>query len=221
MTDKPIRVVVVDDQAVVRQGLVLVIGLLPGLVVVGDAVNGQDALRVIEQERPDVVLMDLRMPDMDGIEVTRRIHAQYPDCRVLVLTTFADDQSILAALRAGAGGYLTKNAKAEEISSAISAVMRGEPALDPAVQRRLTELATTDRSAASSAPEPLTPREVEVLRLIAEGLSNTEIAQRLYITEGTVKTHINNLFAKAGLRDRAQAVTYAYRHGLAQVPDES
>jgi DNA-binding NarL/FixJ family response regulator len=219
MTGKPIRVVVVDDQEIVRQGLVLVVGLLPGLVVAGDAGSGQEALRLVEEVRPDVVLMDLRIPDMDGIEVTRRIRAGFPGVEVLVLTTYADDQSILAALRAGARGYLTKNSRGEEISAAIHAVMRGEAPLDPAVQRRLTELATAERRP-SVAVDALTPREAEVLGLIAEGLSNSEIAQRLYVTEGTVKTHINNLFAKAGLRDRAQAVSFAYRHGLAQVPSQ-
>ncbi|MDX3193720.1 response regulator transcription factor [Streptomyces sp. MN03-5084-2B] len=219
MTGNPIRVVVVDDQEIVRQGLVLVVGLLPGLVVVGDAGSGREAQRLVEEVRPDIVLMDLRIPDLDGIEVTRWIRAGFPGVEVLVLTTYADDRSILAALRAGARGYLTKNSRGEEISAAIHAVMRGEAPLDPAVQRRLTELATAERRPSAGA-DALTPREAEVLGLIAEGLSNSEIAQRLYVTEGTVKTHINNLFAKAGVRDRAQAVSFAYRHGLAQVPAE-
>ncbi|NJP89892.1 response regulator transcription factor [Nonomuraea sp. FMUSA5-5] len=265
-----IRVVVVDDQAVVREGLVLLLGLLPGIEVVGSAGDGEAALRVVETERPDVVLMDLRMPRMDGVEATGRIRAAYPDTQVVVLTTYSDDESVFAALRAGARGFLTKDADADDIASAVATVMRGDAQLDPTVQRRLLDTMapppsttstpsapvtpTTPGTATTSPPPPasdpapvppavagtraavpdagqssgravtggtgvgmrgLTPREVEVLRLIAEGLSNAEIAGRLYITEATVKTHINNLFAKAQLRDRAQAVTYAYRHGLA------
>ncbi|MFB4266898.1 response regulator [Nonomuraea sp. GTA35] len=391
------RVVVVDDQAVVREGLVLLLGLLPGIEVVGSAGDGEAALRMVEAERPDVVLMDLRMPRMGGVEATGRIRAAYPDTQVVVLTTYSDDESVFAALRAGARGFLTKDADADDIASAVATVMRGDAQLDPTVQRRLLDTmppppATTttpsapatsatpgtaptsppppaagprhndtvgsqagttgsrtaeaggntpapvagrDQAAAPHAqnretrrsvgttaphaqdreadrgrwaatphvqdhgaggrdqpptelrrlpdshsrppvrrsplpggdsqasggtnrpqdspgrssdtasrpsdegsrspdegnrspgkrnrpphegsrpPHGLTPRETEVLRLIAEGLSNAEIAARLYISEATVKTHINNLFAKAHLRDRAQAVTYAFRHGLA------
>ncbi|MGW3344726.1 response regulator [Nonomuraea rubra] len=242
------RVVVVDDQAVVREGLVLLLGLLPGIEVVGSAGDGEAALRVVEAERPDVVLMDLRMPRMDGVEATGRIRAAYPGTQVVVLTTYSDDESVLAALRAGARGFLTKDADADDLASAVATVMRGDAQLDPTVQRLLLdtmppppppgtgpaqpapshtqhrEPARGDQPPAglhrpvggdSRSPHGLTPRETEVLRLIAEGLSNAEIATRLYITEATVKTHINNLFAKAHLRDRAQAVTYAYRHGLA------
>ncbi|MFD1048976.1 response regulator, partial [Kibdelosporangium lantanae] len=205
------KVVVVDDQTVVREGLELILGLLPDVSVVGSAANGSDALELVAATRPDIVLMDLRMPRMDGVEATRRIRTEHPDTQVLVLTTYSDDESILAALKAGARGYLTKNARATEIADALTRVHSGESHLDPAVQRRLVELATRDKPA--SLPDGLTPRELDVLRLIAEGRSNAEIATQLYITEGTVKTHVNNLFAKAGLRDRAQAVTYAFRHG--------
>ncbi|MEU8355069.1 response regulator [Nonomuraea sp. NPDC048882] len=284
-----IRVVVVDDQAVVREGLVLLLGLLPGIEVVGSAGDGEAALRLVGAESPDVVLMDLRMPRMDGVEATKRIRASHPGTQVVVLTTYSDDESVFAALRAGARGFLTKDADADDIASAVATVMRGDAQLDPTVQRRLLDTisppspdhdATSQKSsgetvhtasqepsdepahvtpqklsdqpphvtsqkpsdqstyassqpssepaepASSTKPGPadrrsgespdgLTPRESEVLALIAEGLSNAEIALRLYITEATVKTHINNLFAKAHLRDRAQAVTYAYRHGLA------
>ncbi|MEV5895237.1 response regulator transcription factor [Nonomuraea fuscirosea] len=258
-----IKVVVVDDQAVVREGLVLLLGLLPGIEVVGSAGDGEAALRLVGAESPDVVLMDLRMPRMDGVEATGRIRAAHPGTQVVVLTTYSDDESVFAALRAGARGFLTKDADADDIASAVATVMRGDAQLDPTVQRRLldtisppspdhpspphhttsqptpdqppdqppdetanktadqpTHQASTtkpgpaDRRSGES-PDGLTPRESEVLALIAEGLSNAEIALRLYITEATVKTHINNLFAKARLRDRAQAVTYAYRHGLA------
>jgi DNA-binding NarL/FixJ family response regulator len=208
-----VKVIVVDDQTVVREGLELILGLLPDVSVVGSAANGSEALELVASERPDVVLMDLRMPRMDGVEATRRIRTAHPDTQVLVLTTYSDDESILAALKAGARGYITKNARATEIASALTKVHSGESHLDPAVQRRLVELATRDKPA--GLPDGLTPRELDVLRLIAEGRSNAEIAAQLYITEGTVKTHVNNLFAKAGLRDRAQAVTYAFRHGLA------
>jgi DNA-binding NarL/FixJ family response regulator len=281
-----VTVVVVDDQAVVREGLVLLLGLLPGIEVVGSAGDGEAALHLVAERRPDVALMDLRMPRMDGVEATRRIRAEHPGTQVVVLTTYSDDESVFAALRAGARGFLTKSADSDEIAKAIATVVRGNAQLDPSVQRRLLDTmtapdggrprgeqphrtapdggqpqggrhapdlheqpdlangqaapqqppvlapggqgATTERrtpgsadtatstgdEALASARDGLTPREVEVLRLIADGLSNAEIAARLFISEATVKTHINNLFAKARLRDRAQAVTYAYRHGL-------
>ncbi|MFI7613982.1 response regulator [Nonomuraea terrae] len=216
------RVVVVDDQAVVREGLVLLLGLLPGIEVVGSAGDGEAALRLVEEERPDVVLMDLRMPRMDGVEATGRIRAAYPETQVVVLTTYSDDDSVFAALRAGARGFLTKDADADDIARAVATVVRGDAQLDPSVQRRLLESMAPTRVRPAPAgrgadlPDGLTPREGEVLALIADGLSNAEIAGRLHVTEATVKTHINNLFAKAHLRDRAQAVTYAYRHGLAR-----
>jgi DNA-binding NarL/FixJ family response regulator len=302
-----IRVLIVDDQAVVREGLVLLLGLLPGIEVVGSAGDGEVALRMVASERPDVVLMDLRMPRMDGVEATRRVRADHPGTQVVVLTTYSDDESVFAALRAGARGFLTKSADSDEIAKALTTVMRGDAQLDPTVQRRLLESMTSTPSTLppppahqASHPEPpppgsswpsdtpsghpqpahtehgvpsntppghvhaahtepgapngtgpsdprleptaqpaqpgqtapaearagegggtealpdgLTRREAEVLALIADGLSNGEISDRLFISESTVKTHINNLFAKAALRSRAQAVTYAYRHGLA------
>lgn len=223
----PIRVVIVDDQTVVREGLVLLVGLLPAIEVVGTGANGVEALRVVAEQQPDVVLMDLRMPHMDGIEATHRIRTHHPGTEVVVLTTYSDEESVLAGLRAGARGYLTKDARADEIARAVTAVHEGEVRFDPAVQRRLAD-AVTRPDAANDAqdhagdpplPDGLTPREGEVLRLIAAGRSNREIAGALFITEATVKTHINNLFAKAGLRDRAQAVGYAFRHRLAPEAD--
>ena len=220
----PIRVVIVDDQTVVREGLVLLVGLLPGIDVVGTGSNGAEALRVVAEQRPDVVLMDLRMPHMDGIEATRRIRADHPGVHVVVLTTYSDEETVLAGLRAGAHGYLTKDARADEIARAVTAVHRGEVQFDPAVQRRLADAVIRHEAGqprgsrhedAPRLPDGLTPREGEVLRLVAAGRSNREIARRLFITEATVKTHINNLFAKAGVRDRAQAVAYAFRHRLA------
>ncbi|MFG1702416.1 response regulator [Nonomuraea sp. M3C6] len=217
------RVIVVDDQSVVREGLVLLLGLLPEIEVVGSAGDGEAALRLVEEQRPDVVLMDLRMPRMDGVEATGRIRSAYPDTHVVVLTTYSDDESVFAALRAGARGFLTKDADAEDIARAVATVVRGDAQLDPTVQRRLldtmsprpTQRPTPPEVYRGDLPDGLTRREGEVLALIAGGLSNAEIATRLYITEATVKTHINNLFAKAHLRDRAQAVTYAFRHGVA------
>lgn len=222
----PIRVVIVDDQTVVREGLVLLIGLLPGIAVVGTGANGAEALRLVAEQRPDVVLMDLRMPHMDGVEATRRIRADHPGVHVVVLTTYSDEATVLAGLRAGAHGYLTKDARADEIARAVAAVHRGEVRFDPAVQRRLADAVirhdTTEPVMGGSRdgtdrrlPDGLTPREGEVLQLVAAGRSNREIAGSLFITEATVKTHINNLFAKAGVRDRAQAVAYAFRHRLA------
>ncbi|MBO3751277.1 response regulator transcription factor [Streptosporangiaceae bacterium NEAU-GS5] len=208
------RVLVADDQTVVREGLVLLLGLIPGLEVVGAAVDGADAVRLVGEHRPDIVLMDLRMPRMDGVEATRVVRERHPDTQVVVLTTYADDESVFAALKAGARGFLTKSAGADEIAEAIARVRAGDAQLDPSVQRRLLDSMTSPKETPSR-PGGLTAREIDVLRLIAGGLSNAEIAKRLFISETTVKTHINNLFAKIGARDRAQAVTYAYRNGLA------
>ena len=203
------RVVVADDQTVVREGLVLILGMLPGVEVVGAAADGEQALSLVAKEKPDVVLMDLRMPRLDGVAATRRIRADFPDTQVVVLSTYADDESVFAALRAGARGYLTKDAPSSALAEAITTVRNGDAHFEPSVQRRLVE------AVRPAEPATLTRRETDVLRLIAAGRSNGEIAQRLYITPATVKTHINNLFAKTGVRDRAQAVTYAFRHGLA------
>ncbi|MGW7251351.1 response regulator transcription factor [Streptomyces decoyicus] len=216
------RVVVADDQTVVREGIVMLLGLLPGIEVVGSAADGEDAVRLVAQLAPDVVLMDLRMPRCDGVEATRRIRAEHPGTQVVVLTTYADDDSLFPALQAGARGYLTKDADGDEIVRAIDDVLSGDAGLSPKIQRRLlerfTEPVRTLPQPPDAPPDGLTAREVEVLRLVAEGRSNPEIARTLHVSTATVKTHINNLFAKAGLRDRAQAIHYAYRHGLAQPP---
>jgi DNA-binding NarL/FixJ family response regulator len=204
-------VVLADDQRVVREGLATLLGLLPDIDVVGTAADGEEAVALVERLRPDVVLMDLRMPRCDGVAATRRLREQGSPTHVVVLTTYADDRSVVEALRAGARGFLTKDAGAEEIERAIAAVVRGEAAIDPAVQHHLVE-AVVRRP---ELPDGLTPREVEVLALIAQGLSNGEIAARLVVSEATVKSHVNHLFSKTGARDRAQAVAYAYRHGFA------
>jgi DNA-binding NarL/FixJ family response regulator len=211
-----IRVLVADDQRVVREGLVLLLELLGGIEVVGAAADGEQAMALAADLRPDVVLMDLRMPRLDGVAATRRLRERDPGVRVIALTTYDDEHSVMEAVRAGARGYLTKDARAEEIRQALEAVVRGEAAIDPAVQHHLLDaLATGAPATAGTLPDGLTPREAEVLSLIAEGLSNAEIAHRLVVSEATVKSHINHLFTKIGVRDRAQAVTYAYRHDLA------
>jgi len=198
----------------------MLLGLSPGVEVVAAAADGDAAVHLAHQHRPDVVLMDLRMPRCDGVAATRRILAELPGTRVIVLTTYADDESVFAALEAGARGYLTKDAPAAEIQRAIRLVNAGEALLDPSVQRRVIERALATAApapapASVSYPDGLTQREAEVLREIAAGYSNREIADRLSISEATVKTHVNNIFSKAGLRDRAQAVVYAVHHGLA------
>ncbi len=212
-----ITVVVVDDQRVVRDGLVVLVGLCDGLRVVGAASDGVEAISLVGELSPDVVLMDLRMPRVDGVEATRRI-TDAGNSRVVVLTTYTDDESIFPALRAGAAGFLTKDASAEEIEEAIRAVARGETWLDHLAQRRLVQRLGDDPL---PTPPPrhesldgLTPRETEVLTLIGEGLSNQEIGTALFLSQATVKTHVNRIFAKTGVRDRAQAVRYAVDRGL-------
>jgi DNA-binding NarL/FixJ family response regulator len=211
-----IRVIVADDQRAVREGLAMLVGLTDDIEVVGTAANGVQAVDLANEVRPDVVLMDLRMPEMEGAEATRTIRSALPETQVLVLTTYADDHSLFPALQAGAHGYLTKDASAEEIERAIRAVAGGHTHLDPTIQQRLvTTLLSTSSSTDAPRSDGLTSRELEVLKLIAAGLSNTEIASALVVSAATVKTHINHIFQKTGARDRAQAVRYAYEHGIA------
>jgi len=230
---RPVRVLIADDQKIVREGLVSLISLLPGISVVGAAVDGDDAVRQVADAQPDVVLMDLNMPRCNGVEATERLRELHPGTAVVVLTTYSDDAWVFSALQAGARGFLTKDAGTDEIRRAITAVAAGHAQLDPAVQRRLLDaLSSGERFAVAPAsdgqpgpasaaagggrlPDELTPREAEVLAHIAAGLSNSEIAATLFVSEATVKTHINHIFTKTGLRDRAQLVGYAFRHGLA------
>ncbi|AEW99499.1 two component system response regulator (plasmid) [Streptantibioticus cattleyicolor NRRL 8057 = DSM 46488] len=203
------KLVVVDDQTAVREALAVMLDLNEDVDVVATAVNGEEAVAVVAEHRPDVVLMDLNMPVMDGVEATRRIRADRPETEVVVLTTFEDDESVLAALQAGAAGYLTKEADRATIVQAVRSAALGQAVLAPEVQRRLLDLATRRPRPAAEQVAMLTAREREVLRLIGDGLRNAEIAARLFISEATVKTHINNLFAKADLSSRAEAVRYA------------
>lgn len=231
-----LRVLVAEDQKVVRDGLVVLLGMLPGIEVVGSAVDGDDAVRQALALAPDVVLMDLHMPGCDGVEATRRLTLARPGLHVVVLTSYSDDASVLAALRAGARGFLTKDAGAADILQAMSAVSEGNALLDPSVQRRLVEAivsgeipdrpstrddgpgqdAGSPERAGAGAPGGLTPREAQVLAEIAAGLSNGEIAAKLFISDTTVKTHVNHLLVKTGMRDRAQLVAYAFRLGVAR-----
>jgi DNA-binding NarL/FixJ family response regulator len=211
-----VRVVIADDQRVVREGLATIVGTLPGFEVVGIAADGSEAVALAASTSPDVVLMDLRMPVLDGVAATAAIRRERPATQVVVLTTYADDESVLAALGAGATGYLTKDASRDDIRRALEAAAAGQAVLDPAVQAALVEAARNPRPPARPAelPDGLTDREGEVLSLIAEGLSNQEIAGRLFVSEATVKTHVNRIFAKTASRDRAAAAAYAHRHGL-------
>jgi DNA-binding NarL/FixJ family response regulator len=226
MTDDtaPVTVVVADDQSAVREGLVLLLGTLPGIVVTGEAADGETAADVVAAENPQVVLMDLNMPGCGGVEATRRIRVSHPRTQVVVLTTYSDDDSIIGALQAGALGYLTKDATRAEIGRAVLAAAAGQAVLDPEVQQRLLSAAVRGPAnpAAPSGDQDdegdLTPRESEVLRLIAAGRSNREIARALFVSEATVKTHVNRIFAKTASRDRAQAVRFAYAHGYAAPP---
>ncbi|HEY5260869.1 MAG TPA: response regulator transcription factor [Solirubrobacteraceae bacterium] len=224
----PVRVLLADDQRLVRESLSMLLGLVGGIELVASASDGEEAVALALAHSPDVVLMDLRMPRMDGITATRTLLERLPETRVIALTTFADDESVLGALKAGARGYLTKDAGAEDIRAAILAVAAGEATLDPAVQHHVVAALAAAPAAGAlgeagecpegELPDGLTPREGEVLSLIAEGFSNAEIAERLFVSPTTVKSHINHLFAKAGIRDRAQAVAYAYRVGVATPP---
>jgi DNA-binding NarL/FixJ family response regulator len=222
-SDASLRVIVADDQTIVREGLVTMLDLLPDITVVGSATNGVEAITLVETYRPDAALVDLHMPVLDGIETTKRLSAGHPDVAVIVLTTYADDASILAALRAGARGYLTKDAGRADIARALHAAVSGQSVLDQTVQtallRALTGIDPTQHSGPAPTPTPpqplpdgLTSREAEVLRLIAKGLTNGQIANMLYISSHTIKSHINRIFAKTGSQTRTDAIRYAQQH---------
>jgi NarL family two-component system response regulator LiaR len=212
---EPIRVLVVDDHAVVREGLRAYLQLQESLAVVGEAADGEEAVAEAERLRPDVILMDLVMPRLDGVGAMRELRRRLPAVRVIVLTSFADDERLLPAIRAGAAGYLFKHVQPAELARAIHAAHAGEAILDPAVAARLVrEIAAPTERVAVPDPEHLTAREREVLLLIARGLSNKRIARELGVAEKTVKTHVGHVLAKLGVSDRTQAALYAVREGL-------
>ena len=220
----PIRVVIVDDQGMVRAGFTSLLAAEPDIEVVGDAGDGEAAVELVSRLVPDVTLMDIRMPVLDGIAATRRLLEAEVATKVLVLTTFDLDEYVFEALRAGASGFLLKDAPAEELAAAIRVVAAGESLLAPVVTRRVIDAFVRRAAPVPRAPvegllASLTPREMEVLGLIARGLSNLDIAERLFVSEGTTKTHVSNVLAKLGLRDRVQAVVFAYEHGVV-VPGE-
>jgi DNA-binding NarL/FixJ family response regulator len=233
-SDQPLRIVIADDQASVREGLVLLLGGLPGIDVVGSAADGEQALALVAEKKPDAILLDLHMPVLDGIGATRRLVAEHPGVAIVVLTTYVDDSSVLEALRAGARSYLTKDADRTDIARALHAAAGGLTVFDPRVHATLLAAASTPPATGAAAcgtaaespaaggrpgrtpvlPDDLTQREAEILGLIAQGLTNTEIAERLFLSNHTVKTHINRIFAKTGSRDRVAAIGYAQRHGI-------
>jgi DNA-binding NarL/FixJ family response regulator len=220
-----IRVLVADDQAVVRQGVVLLLSTSDDIEVVAAASDGQEALRLALELRPDVALVDLRMPGLDGAQVTERIVSAGTGTRVLVLTTYADDDAVMPALRAGAAGYLTKDVTSEVLLASVSDVAAGRTVLDPAVQQRLVQLVVSEPNATVRAPAlaadrsagvgGLTRREADVVRLVAQGLNNRQVAKEMVVSEATVKTHLNHILAKLAMQDRAALIAWAWRHGLA------
>ncbi|MET7697094.1 MULTISPECIES: response regulator transcription factor [unclassified Streptomyces] len=218
MTSGTIRVLIADDQQMVRQGFTVLLNAQPGIEVVGQAVDGRDAIAKVAELAPDVVLMDIRMPEIGGIEATRRITEATPHIRVLVLTTFDLDEYVYDALRSGASGFLLKDASAEQLAEAVRVVAAGDALLAPGITRRLiaefSRLNATPRAPLKQRVGELTERETEVLALIAQGLSNAEIAERLVVAEQTVKTHVGRILVKLGLRDRTQAAVFAYESGL-------
>jgi DNA-binding NarL/FixJ family response regulator len=225
-----IRVLVADDQAVVRQGVVLLLSTSDDIEVVAQASDGREALRLASELRPDVALVDLRMPGLDGAQVTEQIVSAGAGTRVLILTTYADDDAVMPALRAGAAGYLTKDVTSEALLAAVSDVAAGRTVLDPAVQQRLVQLVVSEpnatvRTPAVQMPVPaadapagaggLTRREADVVRLVAQGLNNRQVAREMFVSEATVKTHLNHILAKLAMQDRAALIAWAWRHGLA------
>jgi DNA-binding NarL/FixJ family response regulator len=213
-----IRVLLVDDQELVRSGFRLILDLAEGIEVVGEAADGREAVRLAKELHPDVVLMDVRMPELDGIEATQRLQHAGVDARILVLTTFDLDDYVYGALKAGASGFLLKDAPREQLVIAIRTVARGEALLAPAVTQRLIErfVTRTPTADASSALSELSPRELEVLRLMSRGLNNAEIADHLILGQATVKTHVASILRKLAVRDRVQAVVFAYEHGIVE-----
>jgi len=216
MAQSPIRVLIIDDHAIVRKGIRALLEQVEHIEVVGEASDGREAVAQAESLRPDVILMDLVMPEMDGIAAIRQITTDQPGVRILMLTSFAGDDQVFPAIKAGALGYLLKDSDPEDLLAAVESVYRGEPSLSPAIaQKVLSELKQpSDRP---PTPDPLTDREVEVIQLVAKGLSNRDIAERLVVTEATVRAHVSNILSKLHLANRTQAALYALRKGLASL----
>lgn len=218
MTEKRINILICDDQAIVRKGIRALLATEPDIEVIGEAKNGQEAINQTAALQPDVILMDLVMPEVDGIEAIRGITAHQPQARILVLTSFATDDKVFPAIKAGALGYLLKDSSPEDLVQAIQHVYRGEPSLHPTIARKvLHELSQPDEAEKPPTSEPLTERELEVLRLVAQGLSNRQIANELIISEATVRTHVSNILGKLHLASRIQAALYALDKGLASL----
>jgi NarL family two-component system response regulator LiaR len=215
----PIRVMIVDDHVIVRKGISALLATEEDMMVVGEAGNGLEALEKVGVLQPDVILMDLVMPHMDGIEATRQITARQIEARILVLTSFAADDKVFPAIKAGALGYLLKDSSPEDLADAIRQVHRGEPSLEPAIARKLLQELSHPSKESQPTIDPLTERELDVLRLIAQGLSNRDIAEELVIAEWTVRTHVSNVLSKLHLASRTQAALYALKKGLASLED--
>ena len=219
VTPKPIRLLITDDHTIVRKGLKILLGTEADMQVVGEAENGREAVEKAQALAPDVVLMDIEMPIMDGIEATKKITAAHPEMRVLVLTSFAADDKVFPAVKAGALGYLLKDSSPDQLVEAIRQVHRGEPSLEPAIARKVLQELANPGAAAKPTTDPLTEREMEVLRLIAQGMSNKEIAAALFVAEWTVRSHVSSILSKLQLASRTQAALYALRSGIASLHD--
>lgn len=215
-----IRVLIVDDHTIVRKGIRALLTEIAGIEVVGEAADGQEAVAQANSLRPDVILMDLAMPKMDGIEATRQIKTSQPESRILVMTSFATDDKVLPAIKAGALGYLLKESAPEDLVQAIHQIHRGEPSLHPTIARKVLQ-EITDPSDRPPTPDPLTKREAEVLLLVAQGLSNQDIARKLHISDPTVRSHVSNIMSKLHLATRIQAALYALREGLVSLDAEA
>jgi len=218
MTPKPIRLLIVDDQAIVRKGIRALLAEVKGMDVIGEACDGLEAVKLAADLHPDVILMDLVMPKMDGIEAIRQIMTNQPQARILVLTSFASDDKVFPAIKAGALGYLLKDSEPEELIAAIKNICRGEPFLHPSIARKVLEELSHPASTTPT-PEPLTDRELEVLQLVAQGYSNQAISEKLVISDATVRTHIGNILTKLHLANKVQAALYALRKGISNLDE--
>lgn len=213
MTKPPIRVLVVDDHAIVRKGVRALLAEVEEIEVVGEASEGEEAIELVDRLHPDVIMMDLVMPKMDGIEAISKITAKYPDARILALTSFANDDKVFPAIKSGAIGYLLKDSDPDELIPAIRQVYRGEPSMHPSIARKLLQ-ELSQPSGNPPTPDPLTERELEVLRLVAKGVDNQQIASQLHVAEVTVRTHVSHILSKLHLANRVQATLYALKEGL-------